>query len=120
MNDHRTMKAPSLWRQEPDEVALLLLGKLAEECNELGARAARCMIQGIHQMDPDTQRGNLFELQDEVADVLGLISLTVERLGLDMNHIVGRSQVKTDHKAEWLRMVEAARVKAAAPGDGEG
>ena len=31
------MKPPALWRKEPDEVSLLLLGKLAEEANELAA-----------------------------------------------------------------------------------
>lgn len=113
MSDHRTMKPPSLWRQEPDEVALLLLGKLAEEASELASRASRCMIQGIHEMDPDSERGNLFELQDEVADVLALINLTVERLTLDMNHIVARAQTKAEHKAEWLRMVAAASAAEA-------
>ena len=37
MTDHRNMKPPALWRKEPDEVSLLLLGKLAEEANELAA-----------------------------------------------------------------------------------
>lgn len=41
MTDHRNMKPPALWRKEPDEVSLLLLGKLAEEASELAGRAGR-------------------------------------------------------------------------------
>ena len=44
MTDRRNMKPPALWRKEPDEVSLLLLGKLAEEANELAGRAVRCII----------------------------------------------------------------------------
>lgn len=43
MTDHRNMKPPALWRKEPDEVSLLLLGKLAEEANELAGRAGRAV-----------------------------------------------------------------------------
>lgn len=108
MGKHQTMKAPSLWRQEPDEPTLLMIGKLAEEAGELAARAARCIIQGLDAKDPDTGRTNREELEREIADVRGLGDLAIDRLGLDLPFIAERAITKRRHKDEWLRMVEAA------------
>ncbi|GAA0271083.1 hypothetical protein LNAOJCKE_0895 [Methylorubrum aminovorans] len=108
MGEHQTMKAPSLWRQEPDEVNLLLIGKLAEEAGELGARASRCIIQGLDAEDPDSRRSNRAELEREIADIFALAELAVARLHLNVDFINERVATKKRHKDQWLKMVEAA------------
>lgn len=105
MSDHNNMKPPSLWRAEPDEVKLLALGKLIEELNECGARAARCIIHGIESIDPDTKKVNSFELEKELADVDALFRLVLAKLDLNMDFICERSTVKYEHKRQWLDMV---------------
>jgi len=59
----------SPWMPEQDRIRLAVLGKLIEECNELSARAARCIIHGLDEVDPDTGRTNDAELAREMADV---------------------------------------------------
>ena len=59
----------SPWFPEPNTIRLLALGKLAEEAGEVATRAARCIIQGLDSVDPDTGRTNREELQRELADV---------------------------------------------------
>lgn len=105
MSDHNNMKPPSLWRAEPDEVNLLALGKLIEELNECGARAARCIIQGIHETDPDTKYTNHHELCKEIADVDAMIQIIIKRLNISLKFINTRSAVKKHHKEQWLEMV---------------
>lgn len=67
----------SPWMPEQDRIRLAVLGKLIEECNELSARAARCIIQGIDETDPDTGRTNRAELAREVADVWACLNVLV-------------------------------------------
>jgi len=73
----------SPWWPEQDQLRLAVLGKLVEECNELGARAARCIIHGLDEVDPDTGRTNREELERESADVDACILVARETLDLD-------------------------------------
>lgn len=73
----------SPWLPEQDRLHLAVLGKLAEECNELAIRATRCIIQGIDEADPESRRSNRIEMQREIADVLACIATAEEHFRLD-------------------------------------
>lgn len=60
----------SAWFPEQDQIRLAVLSKLIEECNELSARAARCIAQGVDEIDPDSGRTNRVEMTREVSDVI--------------------------------------------------
>lgn len=98
--------APSDWQPITDKPTLALLGKLAEEANELGCIISRCIIQGIDGRDPETKKMNIVALQEEIADVRGLSALARDRLGLDENIIDDRAQRKYDYKATWIDELE--------------
>lgn len=74
----------TLWMPEPDPLTLAIVGKLGEEAAELTARCHRCNIQGLHAIDPDTQRENFIELQREIADVYACIQWVDQSLCMNM------------------------------------
>lgn len=59
----------SPWYPESDPVRVAALGKLIEELTEAASRAARCVIQGLEEADPETGRSNHEELGREMADI---------------------------------------------------
>lgn len=73
----------SPWLPEQDQIRLAILGKLVEECGELGSRAARCIIHGLDEVDPDSGRENFEELRREIADVRACLAVAEEKLGLE-------------------------------------
>lgn len=64
----------SPWQHEPNAERIAKLGKLAEEASELAARAARCIIQGYEEVDPDRNQYNYELLDEEIADVEACIT----------------------------------------------
>lgn len=97
------LSGPSDWRREPSERRNAVLGKLAEEANELAARCARAMIQGIDELDPGSGRTNLAHLQDEAADVYAMLQLAGGFLHFDPRTISTRRQLKYDYKLPWIQ-----------------
>lgn len=97
--------ALSKWVPTRDGRQLRRLGKLAEELGELQAVAARCIIQGIDEVDPSSGRVNRARLQDELADVLAQCSVTMATFGLDKAYIDARSFTKRAQMDEWERLV---------------
>lgn len=100
----------SPWMPEQDRIRLAVLGKLVEECNELGARAARCIIQGIDEIDPDSGRTNRAEMAREVADVLACIDALETTEGVDADEL--RVLGKVSGFRRWHEMIEAAEQQA--------
>lgn len=105
--------APSDWQPITDKHDLAVLGKLGEEACELGSALFRCVIQGIDEREPKTHKVNRQWLEEEVADVLALATLAVQRLGLDMAAIERRRDRKIAYKGPWFDALSAA-------GDGHG
>lgn len=99
-----TNPAISAWRPEQDLHRLAVLGKLIEECNELSARAARCIIHGIDQPDPDTGRTNLAELEREMADVEACMLQVQMRLGGKFDY--ARASSKHAGFDEWHQLID--------------
>lgn len=94
----------SAWIPDTDRHRLAVLGKLIEELNEAGSRAARCIIQGHEELDPKSGRSNIDELMREFADVTACMVLTVESFA------VGASEARTAEKIagfkEWHTLIE--------------
>jgi hypothetical protein len=99
------LKPPSPWRPTTDRLELAVLGKLAEECAELGAATARCIIQGIEEADPETGEPNRVWLEKEIADVEAMIEHAKVHYGLDREAIASRRSRKIRHKALWHDMI---------------
>lgn len=105
MDDTPLMREPSPWQPENDKLYLAVLGKLGEEVSELGGAIFRCIIQGVDGKHPVTGKANLIQVQEEIADVLAGIHLTIERFDLDTAEITRRCEMKKKHKRAWHKMV---------------
>lgn len=96
----------SPWMPEQDRIRLAVLGKLIEECNELAARAARCIIHGLDEMDPDTGRTNFVELGREISDVDACIGIATSELSIPVSN--QRTLDKTAGFERWHGMIREA------------
>jgi len=94
-------RGPNPWHPMTDSVAVKHLGKLAEECGELASAAARCIIQGIDETEPTTDKLNRKWLEDEIADVLANAKLVIDHFGLDNDAIEGRAERKKEYLRRW-------------------
>lgn len=95
----------SPWIPEQDKHLLATLGKMIEELNECGARAARCIIQGLEELDPATGRPNRIELEREMADVLACFDQAAARIE-DLVPGVIRRRDKNHGFNQWHRMID--------------
>jgi hypothetical protein len=80
------------------------MGKLGEELGELQAVAARCIIQGIDEVDPASGKTNRQRLTEEIADVYAQLDCTRDALQLDNVQIGVRRQRKIGYMREWEAM----------------
>lgn len=94
--------AVSNWQPITDKLQLAVLGKLGEEVNELGARLARAIIQGLDGADPETGKTNREAIEDEIADVLAMVDHVFFYLGLDSKRVNERALRKHLFKSPWF------------------
>jgi len=94
----------SKWIPTTDLMMLRRMGKLQEELAELANVAARCIIQGIDEVDPGSGRLNRARLTDEVADVLAQCHMTISQLELDFPAISLRYADKIEKMWRWEAM----------------
>lgn len=95
------MSKMSKWTPTTDLLMLRRMGKLTEELGELLSVAARCVIQGIDEVDPGSGKVNRIRLEHEIADVMAQCRVTVEALDLDADFINLRDLEKQRQMAEW-------------------
>jgi NTP pyrophosphatase (non-canonical NTP hydrolase) len=95
------MSDVSAWRVETISRRLRRFGKLSEELGELQAVVARCIIQGIDEVDPSSGDMNRKRLEDEIADVLAQIECTLRDLSLNRARIESRRDFKIGRMIEW-------------------
>lgn len=96
------------WTPTTNLMMLRRMGKLQEELGELSAVAARCIIQGIDEVDPGSGRLNRDRLIDEIADVIAQCEVTIDALKLTGHRIVDRIEEKTRQMQEWEAMFKEA------------
>ena len=82
------------------------LGKLGEELGELQAVASRCIIQRIEQIDPSSGKVNRQRFEDEIADVLAQVALTIRVFDLDYGYILLRQVEKERQMKEWEDLMD--------------
>lgn len=100
-------KPLSNWQPITNKHDLAVLGKLAEEVNELGKAIARTIIQGgIYEVDPETKKTNKAALEDEIADVYAMAHILTESFNLDSMAIMRRKLRKIFYKKLWLKSLE--------------
>lgn len=61
----------------------------------------RCLIQGIDENEPTTGYKNRYWLEDELADVMVNIELTIARFNLDAKRIESRKNAKRPLLLAW-------------------
>lgn len=98
------------WHPITNQLTLKHLGKLGEECNELGAAIFRCIIQGIDEVEPETGKPNRIWLQEEIADVEANLKLVKGHLELDEGAINERMRRKIAHLMGWHAHAEEPPV----------
>jgi hypothetical protein len=99
------MSKISPWMPEQDRTRLAALGKLIEECNETAARAARCIIHGLDERDPDTGRLNSEELTREISDLEACLVILQEKTGVGLD--TDRCEEKLIGFHDWHRKIRA-------------
>lgn len=92
------------WHPMNNALDLKHLGKLGEESGELSAAVSRCIIQGIEECEPVTEKPNREWLEDEIADVLANCALVSEHFDLDEERIEKRRDLKYDQLKKWHGM----------------
>lgn len=111
MSNADDLRAANPWQPMSNPIDLAHLGKLGEECGELGAAIARCIIQGIDACEPVTGKPNRLWLEDEIADVLAGLHLVTQRFGLDEVRMQERCLKKMRHLQNWHAQLSDARQK---------
>lgn len=95
----------SPWFPETDTNTVRGLGKTLEELGECTSAVARCLIQGINEVEPTTKKSNRQWLQDEVADVMAQFAVLIDSVGLDNDAIQERAERKVIQMREWRAML---------------
>lgn len=101
------MTPPSPWKPDRNTLNLAILGKLSEELSEAGAAAARCIIQGIDESEPTTGKVNRQWLEEELADALATISMTIHHFNLNLATLDARTARKVKHLKGWHEHIPA-------------
>ncbi len=107
--------AMNKWTPTTDLLMLRRMGKLQEELGELGSVAARCVIQGINEVDPGSGKVNKLRLEHEIADVIAQCRVTIKALGLSDYDIAERVFEKERQMAEWEALFVTPNVVVQAP-----
>lgn len=97
----------SAWHVETDAYRIRRLGKSLEELGELVSVLARCLIQGVDEIDPSSGEVNRMRMQKETADVLTQVGGLTETFNLNMTEILERVQDKKASMDKWEELLRA-------------
>lgn len=91
------------WVPMIDPASVKALGKLAEEAGELVAVASRCIIQGIDEKIPESDKTNRDWLEQELADIFANAEIVCEHFALNYDRINSRMSKKKRLLERWLQ-----------------
>ena len=103
-------KLVSAWHVETDAYRIRRLGKSLEELGELVSVLARCIIQGVDEVDPSSGEVNQLRMQKESSDVVAQLSLLVQAFNLDTQAIDNRIEDKIDSMQKWEQLLEEEKT----------
>lgn len=106
MVDINSLKDPSPWQPITKPIDLKHLGKFGEELGECIAAVCRCIIQGIDEKEPVTQKLNREWLEDEIADIQAGAELCIQHFNLNRQRIMERREKKLWHLRRWHQMLK--------------
>lgn len=94
------------WHVETDPLTKRRLGKALEELSELSNVLARCLIQGVDEVDPSSGEVNRDRMWKEIADVKTQLGFLVEHFNLNSDKIDKRILNKIGSMLEWERLLK--------------
>jgi hypothetical protein len=89
------------WHPMTNPIEIKYLGKLSEESGELTAAIGRCLIQGIDNSEPNSNKINRVWLTEEISDVLANIELVISKFELNVDFINERIKAKKARLIVW-------------------
>lgn len=114
MSDTGTQKM-SPWLVETNPLRNRHLGKSLEELGELSAVVARCIIQGIDEIDPSSGKTNRLRLEEEIADVQAQLQGLKVVFDLDEVKIMSREWQKIKNMEQWSALLEQENLYSVSP-----
>lgn len=94
---------PSPWEPETDRERLKAMLKLLEELGEGVAAGARCLMQGIDEVEPVTKKPNRLWISEELGDILANVRRVILTFQLDEVFIRAREERKFNYITRWLQ-----------------
>lgn len=94
------------WRPMSRPIDIKVVGKGLEELGEGVAAWARCLIQGIDEVEPVTKKPNRQWAEEEIADILANLGLMVRHFGMDLERIEARARRKAGALRTWHAMLD--------------
>lgn len=91
---------------ETDAFRLRRLGKALEEMGELVSVLARCIIQGVDEVDPSSKKVNLQRMEEETADVLTQVACLIDAFKLDPERLAVRATDKKTSMDKWEDLLD--------------
>ncbi len=76
---------------------------LAEECGELIQAAIKVIRFGADECPPNSEEPNKTQLEREMGDVLAMMRLADEEVGLDLDRIIGFADAKLEKVEKFMR-----------------
>lgn len=89
------------WIPDADTHQARRIGKTLEELGELTAVLGRISIQGMHAIDPASQKTNFQRLHEEMADVFAQLTICMHSFRMDETAIDNRFKEKMRQMIEW-------------------
>lgn len=93
---------PSPWEPETNPQRLKAGLKLLEELGEGVSAMARCLMQGIDEVEPVTKKPNRLWLNEEFGDILANMDRVIQTFRLDYGFIARRRERKFAYITRWL------------------
>lgn len=94
------------WFPMKDVNDVRALGKTLEELGELTSAVARCLIQGIDEVEPVSHKPNRLWLMQEMADVQAQFGILILQFGLDQKYMGERTARKLHQMHQWRTILK--------------
>jgi hypothetical protein len=78
-----------------------MLRRIGGDACRLGCAVARCIIQGVDEVEPVTGKPNRDWLEEAIGDLWGESDLIIEHSRLDAHRIGARIERKKQHLKQW-------------------
>ena len=95
------------WQPTTNKLELALLGKLLEELGEATQAVSRCIIQGLNEVHPITNKNNTDAMLEELADVNACMQLVGDYVQARNSILNKRTLDKIAYLQAWHKLLES-------------